>query len=75
MALLTATRQSDNLVVTLCFITCPLAGIISGVLVAHRADRSFSTKVIVGIGSSFAFSILCLALCFVGCLAGNATRY
>jgi|GEM_PF-3468597 len=75
MALLTATRQSDQLVVTLCFISCPLAGVISGVTVAHRTDRSFSTKVLVGIGSSFGFSILCLALCFVGCIAGNATRY
>lgn len=75
MALLSATRQADNLVVTLCFISCPISGVISGVIVAHRIDRSFSSKVLVGIGSSLAFSILCLALCFVGCIAGNAARY
>ena len=75
MGVLSATRQLDSFVVPLCFICCALSGVISGVIVAHRVDRSFADKVLVGICSSFAFAILCFGLCFIGCIVGNTARY
>ena len=74
MAVLSGTRQDDRLVVTLLFIACPSAGIISGIMLALRIHRSTPTKVLAGVAASLAFTVLCAGLCVAGCMFGNAAR-